>query len=187
MLEASDIQSFNALYKDYKKRFVHFAKTYVYSYEVAEDIVMESFIDYWENRATLREGSHIPTYVLTIIKNKCLNYLQRLHTWQEIEAHLAQVEAWELDVQISTLEACDPHRLFSDEIQEIVDKTMLSLPKQTQEIFTRSKYNNQSHKEIAEALGISTKSVEYHITKSLKALRVALKDYFPLLFFIHFS
>ncbi|MDR3268936.1 MAG: RNA polymerase sigma-70 factor [Tannerella sp.] len=186
-MEASDIQLFNALYKDYKDRFIHFAKTYVYRYEVAEDIVMESLMDYWENRATLREGSHIPTYVLTIIKNKCLNYLQRLHTWQDIEAHLAQVEAWELEVQISTLEACDPHRLFSAEIQEIIDKTMLTMPEQTQEIFTRSKYHKQSHKEIADALGISDKSVEYHLNKSLKVLRVALGDYFPLLFFIHLS
>ena len=41
----------------------------------------------------------------------------------------------------------------------------------------------QSHKEIAAALGISTKTVEFHITKALKVLRVALKDYFPLLAF----
>lgn len=58
-----------------------------------------------------------------------------------------------------------------------------TLPKQTRDIFIRSRYNNQSHKEIAAALGISTKTVEFHITKALKVLRIALKGYYPLLAF----
>ena len=66
----------------------------------------------------------------------------------------------------------------------VVDKALETLPEQTRDIFIRSRYNNQSHKDIAEALGVSTKTVEFHITKALKVLRVALKDYFPLLAFI---
>lgn len=42
---------------------------------------------------------------------------------------------------------------------------------------------NQSNKEIAEALGLSIKSIEYHITKTLKILRKMLIDYFPLWLF----
>lgn len=34
-----------------------------------------------------------------------------------------------------------------------------------------------SHKEIAEALQITTKGVEFHITKALALLRKNLKDY----------
>jgi len=44
-----------------------------------------------------------------------------------------------------------------------------------------SRYEQMSVKEIAETLHLAPKSVEYHITKSLKVLRVALKDYLPLL------
>lgn len=42
-----------------------------------------------------------------------------------------------------------------------------------------------SNREIAETLNISVKGVEYHISKALKALRVALKDYLPLLCFLY--
>ena len=50
----------------------------------------------------------------------------------------------------------------------VVDKALETLPEQTRDIFIRSRYNNQSHKDIAEALGVSTKTVEFHITKALK-------------------
>jgi len=35
----------------------------------------------------------------------------------------------------------------------------------------------RSRREIADSLGISIKGVEYHITRILKALRLALKDF----------
>lgn len=99
---------------------------------------------------------------------------------EEIVTYLKDCETWELNLRIATLEACNPERLFSDEVQQLVEKALATLPAQTRDIFIRSRYHNQSHKEIAEALGISTKSVEFHITKALKVLRVVLKDYFPL-------
>lgn len=42
-----------------------------------------------------------------------------------------------------------------------------------------SRYENKSHKEIAALLEMTTKGVEFHISKSTRALRLALKDYLP--------
>lgn len=175
-------RDFERLYKDYKERFVYFAKTYVYSCDLAEDIVIDSLMYYWENRHTL-ETTNIPAYVLTVIKHKCLNYLYRLRTREEVESYLLNRETWELNLQIATLEACNPEKLFANEVQQIVDETLQSLPELTREIFIRSRFEEQNHKEIAHAVGLTTKSVEYHITKTLKTLRIALKDYFPFFLF----
>ena len=64
-------------------------------------------------------------------------------------------------------------------------QTLYQLPEQTRQAFILSRFKDKSNREIAEALGISVKGVEYHITKALKALRVALKDYLPLLYFLY--
>jgi len=181
--EKYSIETFNQLFANHKGKFVHFARTYVDDITIAEDIAIESIIDYWENRNSLHADSNIPAYILTVIKHKCLNYLQHLRTTEKVTKYLKDCSDWELDLRISTLEACNPERIFCDEIQEIVKETLQKLPPQTREIFIRSRYNNQSHKEIAESLKISTKSVEFHLTKALKVLRIALKDYFPILFF----
>ena len=173
-----DITNLNALYQNYNERFVRLDKTYVFVREVAEDIVMESFMCYWENRWKLPPGSNEPAYISTIIKNKCLNYLHRLRTQEEAEKYLGNLEAWELNMQIATLEACNPEKLFSQEMQQLVDKALKQLPEKTLEIFIRSRYLDQRHKEIARSLGISAKGVEYHITKALKVLKETLGDYF---------
>lgn len=177
--------NFTQLYKEYKYRFTHFAKTYVDDLIIAEDIVMDSLMYYWENQSSLKNDSNIPAYILTVIKNKCLNYLNRERTREEVERYIQNREDWELNLRIATLEACNPEKLFSDEIQRIIDQTLASLPAQSREIFIRSRYENQTNKEIAEALGLSVKSIEYHITKTLKIMREELKDYLPLIILLN--
>lgn len=177
--DRSDIQIFTRLVTDYRIRFIRFANTYVNNIAIAEDIVSDSLVYYWENRAEISGDKNVPApYVLTVIKHKCLNHLNRLRIYENLEEHLIKSNSWELNLKISTLEACNPEKLFTEEIQQIIDITLSTLPKLTQEIFKKSRYENQSHNEIASGLNLSTKSVEYHITKALKSLRTALKDYY---------
>ncbi|MDR1454775.1 MAG: RNA polymerase sigma-70 factor [Tannerella sp.] len=183
---SSDTQQFNRLYRDYRSRFIRFARTYVEDSDTAEDIVMDSMIYYWENRRLLQHEDNLPAYVLAVIKNKCLNHLQRERMREDAESYLHQRADWELNLRIATLEACNPEKLFSDEVQQIIDRTVASLSAQSREIFVRSKYRDQTNREIAGALKLSVKSVEYHMTKTLKQLRAALKDYLPLLFLFFF-
>lgn len=179
----SDESMFNEIYREYKARFIYFARNYVRDEFIAEDLVIESFMYYWENRQALSNQSNIPAYILTVIKNKCLNYLQREKTREEVERHLQNRDAWELQLRIATLEACNPEALFSKELHQLINTTLSSLTSQSKEIFIRSRYKNQTNKEIAAALGLSIKSVEYHIAKTLKIFRKVLVDYFPLFLF----
>lgn len=177
-MEASeDLKTFNQLFADYQGRFIRFANSYVRDLAVAEDITVESLMYYWENRLTLPQNTNIPAYVLTTIKHKCINYLEHLRVREEYSEKMQAHAAWELNVRISTLEACDPEELFTKEIQELVDKTLASLPEQTRKVFQLSRYENKSQKEISTLLGITTKGVEYHISKALAALRAVLKEH----------
>ena len=90
----------------------------------------------------------------------------------------------ELAIRISNLEGCNPSYIFSQEIKSIVMKTLNQLPKQTQKVFIMSRFENKSGKEIAQILGISVKGVDYHMNKALKELRIALKDYLPVLIWL---
>lgn len=183
-----NLAEFNNFFIDYQQRFIHFADTYVHDESVAEDFVIESMMYYWENKDHLPANTNVPAYVLTAIKHRCIDHLRSQQIHQDASDEISRIYAWELSSRVVTLEDFEPNEIFTKEIQEIVDRTLETLPEQTRRIFVMSRYENKPHKEIAELLAMTTKGVEFHISKATKALRVALKDYLPasvLLFYLN--
>ena len=80
---------FGRLYSDYNPRFTEVAYRYVRDRGIAEDLVSDSFMAFWEERDRLPEDVNAPAYVLTIVKNKCLNHLKvrLLHLQIEKKLH----------------------------------------------------------------------------------------------------
>lgn len=184
MKNASELTTFNQLFTEHKGRFIRFAQTYVRDMTVAEDIVIDSLVYYWENRQRLDNDTNIPAYVLTVVKHKCLNHLQQQQIHKDIEESIQSHVEWELSTRIATLEACNPNELFNAEAMEIVNRTLAKLPARTREIFIMSRMKEMSHKEIAARLDITPKGVEFHIGKALKDLRISLKDYLPVFIYL---
>lgn len=181
---AMDIKTFNQLFNEYYPRFIRFAASYVHEQEIAEDFVSEAFTAYWENYAALEENTNARAYILTIVRNKCLNYLKHIQVKRRVKQLMIDDADWKLSLSINTLEACNPDFLFSDEIKRIVDETLEKLPDRTCQIFLMSRSEGLSYKEIAEKLNLSTKSIEYHISNALSAFRISLKEFLHILVFI---
>lgn len=179
-----DIQNFNALFNEYYRRFIRFAIGYLKDEQIAEDFVSEAFTVYWENKEDLLPETNPPAYILTIIKNKCLNHIKHIQIHQRVTDELRDHSEWVLQTKISTLEACDPDFIFSKELQEIIENTLEKLPKKTQQIFSLSRDKGLTYKDIAYKTNLSQKAVEFHISKALHHLRVSLKDFIALSAFI---
>lgn len=168
---------FSKFFQENQGKFLSFAFSYIRNKDEAEDILMESMVTLWENRDKWEENSNLHALLLTIIKNKALNFLAheqvRIRAEEELNTHRQR----ELNLRISTLEVCEPDTIFDTEIQHIVQKALKQMSEQSRQIFLLSRYQNIPNKKIAEQLGISVKSVEFHMTKALKILRTELKDY----------
>ena len=168
----------------HRDRYIRFAYSYTYNQETAEDLVTENLMYYWENRHRLEEVKDIPLYILVTLKNKCLDYLQRERTWNNIAENLLSNKEWELQMRISSLEACEPETLFSNEVQELVNQALAKLPEKSRHIFIMSRYEGKNYQTIAKETNLSVKSIEFHISKALNLLRKELKDYLPCLLFV---
>lgn len=171
----------SSLFEQYREPFIRFAFSYVRDINKAEDIFMEAFMLYWEKRENLPQDTNVPAYLLTTIKNKSLNLLRDEQARNTIQEKIHEHETRELNFRISTLEACEPEELFSNELKKLINETMQDLPDQTRKIFTKSRHEAKTNKEIAAELDVSIKTVEFHISKALKIFRVKLKDYLPFL------
>nr|WP_321480682.1 RNA polymerase sigma-70 factor [uncultured Bacteroides sp.] len=180
------LNNFSSLYSYYYKKSFLFTKSYVHDEMVAEDIVSDVLIKLWD---ILKEKpvDNFEPLLLTMLKNRSLDYLKHELVKSEAFKQIADIYKQDLEIRVSSLEACEPTELLSAEVQEILAQTLASLPERTRLIFELSRYSDKSNKEIAKMLNISVKSVEYHMTQALKLLRTNLKDYFPsLLFFLFF-
>ena len=178
-----EIHSFNTLYTRYYRKAFLFTKSFVHDESVAEDIVSDALIKLWESLKE-KETDYTDALLLTILKNKSLDHLKHEAIKAEAIHSMSNMSQRELEIRISTLQACDPEEIFSEEVKKIIADTLATLPEQTRHIFIMSRFQNRSNKEIAAQLGISVKGVEYHITKALKPLRLRLKDSLPVLSFL---
>lgn len=172
--------------KDNYSRARRFVRSYVTDPDAAEDIVSEGILAFWRKRDELREET-AQAYLFTILRNKALDHLRKERACRMVSLSAEEgQELLDLDLRISSLNETTPDKIFSKEISRIFRETVQSLPEQTREIFETHRFGEKTYAEVARIFDMTDKGVEYHIRKALKALRVALKDYFPvvMLFYI---
>ena len=104
---------FSRFFRENQEKFLAFAYSYIRSWAEAEDILMESMISLWECRDRWEEDKGLHALLLTIIKNKALNYLEHEQTRLRIEEDLNSHRQRELDLRIATLKDCEPDKIFS--------------------------------------------------------------------------
>lgn len=177
------MSDFKEIYDKYYNKSIMFAFYYVRDNCIAEDIASDSLVKLWQVM-TKESVENIPCLLMTIIKNKALDYLKAKQRYDESVKELMDWQQQELSIRISTIESCNIDNIFSCEIQAIVSKTLSELSPICKQIFEMSRYECMLNRQIAETLGISVKSVEYHITNALKKLRISLADYLPITCFM---
>lgn len=139
---------------------------------------MECYAYVWEHRDNIDLTDNVEAYMLTMIKHRCLDYLQRQIHRNGVHDIIATDARWELEMSIATLRAFEPSWLFDQEVKDRVKAALEALPERTRRIFIMSRNDGLSYREIADLTGVSIKTVEAHISRALRALRADLGDYF---------
>lgn len=170
---------FGKIFSELKPRFVALACRYVRNAEVAEDIVSDSFMSFWEVRDNLPREVNVPAYILTSVKNRCLNHLNAEVRHRQAEKDLHSTRRRLILADIRSLTACDPDLIFSEEIQAIMKEAIARMEPTTRRVFLLSRTEGLTYKQIAEQLGISVHHVNFEIRRALELLRTELKDYLP--------
>ena len=181
-LRNDDEVAFRVIYKNYSSRLYYFVLEFIPLKEAAEDIVQDTFVTLWNRRKELKDNTKLASYLFTGAKNNALYRLRDKKYRQKLFPD--SINASEINLNTDALTAVDTSAFAFQEIEQIMRSTLRSLPPQCRKVFELSRFQKMKNKEIAEELNISVRTVEVHISKGLKALKTALKDYLPLVAFL---
>ncbi len=176
-IKNNDEQAFEELVLRYWKRSHTNAYARVNSHEVAQEIAQDVFMSLWDKRAT-NCISNVSSYIYACIKNKSINY---------IESKILQQKYWDHYKKfVPQSESLTDHTVDYLSLQEAIDEGITHLPKKSKKIFRLSRIEGHTIPEIASILNLSEKAIEYHLTKSLKQLRIHLKDFITIISFLFY-
>lgn len=170
-------QIFKRAYQEHYSGLYRYALSYLKNEEEAKNIVQEVFVLFWSKREGLDDYTNIKAYLVASLKYMLWNEMSKKKRRLAIRKEIYKENILELELHMHALDHTPISFLCTNEIYQILDRTLEKQGLQTKEIFNLSREVNLSYPEIAVRLNISTKSVEYHMSKALRALRIALKTY----------
>lgn len=169
--------AFGQLYEKHKANLVTVARSYVRETTVAEDIVTDCFLYYWENREKIEIKHGVPAYILTSVKNRCLNWLRdernRLKLQERIHSNSMRV----ISERIASLQTDNPDSTYLKDMVSIIERELNKMPSSMRKVFLASRLDDMTYKEIADKFSMSENQVEFEIRKAIKIFQIALRDY----------
>ena len=164
-----DEEAFCELYAAYKNRLIYFAMRFLKSRDYAEDVFQDAFTVIWQGRRFINPDTSFSSYLYTIVRNRILNQLRNLEKEENLRDYiLSQAVDYSDDTR---------QHILANDLRNLISSAMHQLTDRQREIFEMSREEQMSHREIAEALGISVSTVQEHISSSLRILRSYLKKY----------
>ena len=134
--------------------------------ELCEDIIQDIFMNIWHNREKLEIHISLKGYMYACARYQVFNHIRR----NKDKIHVELFDDLEKRFQYTTPET----QLMHDELVYHINSIVENLPEKCQLVYKLSREEQLSHKEIAERLSISTKTVENHITKALHTIRLSM-------------
>jgi len=167
-LRNGDRETLRWLFVQFQPRLYRFLWLKTKSVEASEDIVQETFLKLWTGRKELKSGTNLEIFLFRIASNLATDLLRKDERHRELEAgHSPPDDALQESEGVAEY----------NQLLEIIDKIVSNLPEAQRSAFLLSRYENLSHKEIAEVMNISIKTVEKHISKALQALKNKLEAF----------
>jgi len=134
---------------------------------LSKDVGQEVFLELWKKRQSIQIKSSVKSYLHRSMINRTLNLIKsRKLKYQEPES-LPETPSTDNLHQ----------KLEVKQLQQLINEAIDDLPERCRMIFTLCRLEGLSHKEIAQKLDISTKTVENQMTKALKILRKVVQPY----------
>lgn len=153
---------------------LHWHKLFIYVIKVVKDeeetadILQDVFLNLWLMRDKFEHVRAIESYLFIMARNTSLQRLASNRKNNDLVEKLRIFSETTHDEGVEKI-------FLGKELKELIDDAVNKLPTKMKEVFVLSREENLSHKEIAERLHISDKTVKKQVGYALKIIKACLK------------
>ena len=162
-LTQGDELAFTQIYNTYSKILFKTAHRILQERTISQDIVQNVFISLWQRRSEV-QIDNLKAYLQQATRFSVFKAIRTQQHDSEFYSRLSQV----------TVDIIAEDPLLFKEQQQLIKSLIDTLPADCKEAFRLSREEDMTYKQIACLLGISEKTVEKRMSKSLKHLRHGL-------------
>lgn len=159
-------QDFECLYKTYWKQVFGIIYHYTEDREISAELSQELFASIWEQRETLVFHQHVKAYLFKAAKLEAFDYIRTSLRRKQLLACALQ--------DFCQMQNCTEETLMYNELRGKLNLLVDKLPCRCREVYHLSQTEGLSNAAIGAMLGISGKTVEYHLYKAMSFLREQL-------------
>jgi RNA polymerase sigma-70 factor, ECF subfamily len=164
MVNSDDVKAFEVLYHRHYTALCKYVYTIMQCKFTTEEVVSDVLLKIWHQRQTLQIQTNVKSYMLAAVRNLSIDYLRkraRRRTVSEDAIHPDRAADFHSSLDL----------IVGQEATEIVENAINRLPTQGKTIFRLSRDTGMKYREIADHMGLSIKTIETHMTRSLVFLR----------------
>lgn len=180
--DSSPKEGFELLFRKYYTNLCNHAIRYVYSKEIAEDIVAEVFANFWNNKIHENITSSFRSYLYTSVRNRSKNWIKfELNRNTNYENCALDVQNYNNDTVLQPDEITHFH-----ELSQKLEIAIQHLPQQSRKAFQLNRLEGKKYSEVAIEMGLTISAVERLISRALAKIREELKSEYLLSIFLFY-
>jgi len=165
-LQAGNEYAFKVIYETHQQKIYHFAHSFLKDKALSDDVLQETFLSLWTNRARLDPLRNIEPILFTICKRLVIDAFRKSTATSRQRQNLLRLIAHEDN-------GTEEHILYTD-LMQFTESTIAGLPQQQQKVFRLSRFEGRTYEEISDLLSISKNTVKNHLAVASKKLKTVL-------------
>ena len=176
---SGDVAAFSKLVEKYEGKIFRLARHITNNQEDAEDILQETFLKAYEHLDAFQGNSKFYTWIVRIAVNESLMKLRKRKSDRSVSLD-EQIDTGE-DViarEIAVWEDNPEDRYSQQELREILDEAIASLPPIFRSVFVLRDIEELSSEETAQMLDLTVPAVKSRLLRARLKLREKLTRFF---------
>ena len=172
----NDEKAYRLLFEYVYPALFLYARRYIDNPADREDIVQDVFCSLWTNRNKINCNVSAKNYLVTCVKNQCLNFLKKQGTVEDYQQYVMN--------RTPLYDTGGDNLYMLHELEKKLEEVLSKLPPEYRTAFTMSRIEGNSKEEIAELLHVSPRTIERYRQKTTDYLKTELQEYLPMIGFL---